>query len=215
MPKIITDKTIAKIREDYAKGDLSLIAIAKKYKISFNTLQKYTKEPKWGERPFINNVIEPKKFFAYNAERINKVVENSINTLERVNNNIDKTQRGLKFLEDLKSKIEQNLLLAEQMTQELLEKPTVSKTVIIDTSTKGIKKITETRSLDGHEKASVAKIIFDKYKTLCLQNEPQAPAVVINNNNAQMQINETIQKDLEALSEKLIDTNIENLKDEN
>ena len=212
MPKIIPDKVLIKIKQDYQSGQMSLLKIAKKYNISFNSVAKYAKQYQWDT---IMTKDLNATLISHKTNKINNVVQTSLENLEKVNNNIEKTNRGLKFLEDLKSKIEQNLLLAEQMTQELLEKPTVSKTVIIDSSVKGIKKITETRSLDGHEKASLAKIVFDKYKTLYYQQEPQAPAVVINNNNQQMQVSEALKQDLQDLNERLISANIDNLTDEN
>ncbi len=222
MPKVISLVLLNKIKIDYEARILNINDLCKKYKISFNTLQKYAKQNYWqrdGIMP-INDVI------GYKSDQIKEIVETSIQELQRVDNDIEKAKtkidqdihranKGLKFLEDLKTKIERNLLLAEQMTQELLEKPTVSKTVIIDTTIKGIKKITETRSLDGHEKSSIAKIVFDKYKTLYHQQEPQAPAVVINNNNQQMQVSEALKQDLQDLNERLISANIDNLTDEN
>ena len=44
MPKVIPDKVLIKIKQDYQSGQMGLLEIARKHKISFNSVKKYAKQ---------------------------------------------------------------------------------------------------------------------------------------------------------------------------
>jgi hypothetical protein len=206
MPKKISEKTVSKIREDYVMGKESLSAICKKYKISFNTLRKYAEDYKWDDRGSVDKLIEASKLI-FN-EKIKAIGDDD---KRKLINKVEKT-----VLQDIQKQLEVNITLKELQqlvyenqkigilsTRAMLEKKRISKSVKITTTNKkgefdGEKHIAETRELDGHELASLAKIDIERYKTFC-QLEPETQGITINNHNQQANID----VDIEKLNQKI------------